>query len=236
MGIYYNRRGSIVLLQNLHGPTSLMNVALKWGKQIAIGGILGFCLSVIFAEYTSLHLYAHYQSWTGWRSITGSNPNYITSLIQKISWAVFFLSAWFMIWKLDSFLILTKKSYKESEEKPDMEESKQEKTERKKKLKTEKTESDQANGDYEDTQTAFEPEENSDGTIFSSEDLKYAKVLGLEEPFQPEEIKSTYRKIIAQYHPDRVIAMGPEIKEVAEKKAKEINEAYEHLRKSLNLS
>jgi DnaJ-class molecular chaperone len=30
--------------------------------------------------------------------------------------------------------------------------------------------------------------------------------------------------------------MGPEIKEVAEKKAKEINEAYEHLRKSLNLS
>ena len=141
-----------------------------------------------------------------------------------------------MIWKLDSFFILTKKSYKESEEKPDMEESKQEKTERKKKLKTEKTESDQANGDYEDTQTAFEPEENSDGTIFSSEDLKYAKVLGLEEPFQPEEIKSTYRKIIAQYHPDRVIAMGPEIKEVAEKKAKEINEAYEHLRKSLNLS
>ena len=51
-----------------------------------------------------------------------------------------------------------------------------------------------------------------------------------------EEIKPTYRKIIAQYHPDRVVAMGPEIKEVAEKKAKEINEAYEQLRKNLNIS
>ena len=213
-----------------------MNVALKLGKQIAYGGILGFCISVIFAEYTSQYLYAHYQSWSGWRSITGSNPNFITSLIQKISWAVFFLSAWFMIWKLDSFFNLTKKSYKESEEKSDMEEPKQEKTETKKKVKTEKTESDQASDDYEDSQPAFEPEENSHSTIFSSDDLRYAKVLGLEQPFEKEEIKSTYRKIIAQYHPDRVIAMGPEIQEVAEKKAKEINEAYDHLRKSLNLS
>jgi DnaJ like chaperone protein len=57
----------------------------------------------------------------------------------------------------------------------------------------------------------------------------------LEQPFESKDIKTTYRKIIAQYHPDRVIAMGPEIQEVAEKKAKEINEAYEHLRKSLNL-
>ena len=43
-------------------------------------------------------------------------------------------------------------------------------------------------------------------------------------------MKSAYRKLIAQYHPDRVSAMGPEIKEVAETKAKEINEAYEYFR------
>jgi hypothetical protein len=32
------------------------------------------------------------------------------------------------------------------------------------------------------------------------------------------------------------MAMGPEIKEVAEKKAKEINEAYEYFRKKFDLN
>ena len=44
-------------------------------------------------------------------------------------------------------------------------------------------------------------------------------------------MKSHYRKLIAQYHPDRVRAMGPEIRDVAESKAKEINEAYEFFRR-----
>ena len=43
-------------------------------------------------------------------------------------------------------------------------------------------------------------------------------------------IKAIYRKRIAQYHPDKVLAMGPEIREIAEQKAKEINEAYEYFR------
>ena len=47
-------------------------------------------------------------------------------------------------------------------------------------------------------------------------------------------IKSIYRKKIAQYHPDKVAAMGPEIQQVAEQKAKEINEAYEHFRKKFS--
>ena len=87
-----------------------------------------------------------------------------------------------------------------------------------------------------DTIPNFEPEEDFIAKNFSDDDLKHASVLGLEEPFEVEEIKPTYRKIIAQYHPDRVVAMGPEIKEVAEKKAKEINEAYEQLRKNFNIS
>jgi len=44
-------------------------------------------------------------------------------------------------------------------------------------------------------------------------------------------IKATYRTAIAQYHPDKVSALGPEIREVAENKAKEINQAYEFFRK-----
>ena len=96
--------------------------------------------------------------------------------------------------------------------------------------------SSELNEEKDDSQPIFEPEETPQNTIFSSDDIKYARALGLEQPFESKDIKTTYRKIIAQYHPDRVIAMGPEIQEVAEKKAKEINEAYEHLRKSLNLS
>ena len=65
----------------------------------------------------------------------------------------------------------------------------------------------------------------------SLEDLRFGKILEIEDLQDSEKIKASYRKKIAQYHPDRVGAMGPEIREVAEKKAKEINEAYEHFRK-----
>ena len=82
--------------------------------------------------------------------------------------------------------------------------------------------------------SAGESKEETKTIILSPEDYKYAEVLGLKEPLDLKLVKSTYRKIIAQYHPDRVVAMGPEIKEVAEKKAKEINEAYNHLRKKLD--
>ena len=93
-----------------------MNKALKWGKKVAYGGFLGFCISAFFAEYTSQYLYAHYQSWSGWRSITGSNPNFLTSIILKASWAAFFLSTWFMIWRLDSFFNLPQTKRKETED------------------------------------------------------------------------------------------------------------------------
>ena len=70
----------------------------------------------------------------------------------------------------------------------------------------------------------------------SKEELGFASILEVEEFDDPEKIKNSYRKIIAQYHPDRVRALGPEISDVAEKKAKEINEAYEYFRKNSNLS
>ena len=213
-----------------------MKKALKWGKKVAYGGFLGFCLSVFFAEYTSQYLYAHYQSWSGWRSITGSNPNFLTSIILKASWATFFLSTWFMIWRLDSFFNLPQINRKETKDTKSKAPHKEERENIKKNPKPEESQSSELDEEKDEPQTIFEPEETAQNKIFSSDDIKYAKVLGLEQPFESKDIKTTYRKIIAQYHPDRVIAMGPEIQEVAEKKAKEINEAYEHLRKSLNLS
>ena len=57
------------------------------------------------------------------------------------------------------------------------------------------------------------------------------EVLGVAADASQDEIKSAYQRLIRQYHPDRVADMGPEIREVAERRAKEINAAYEQLRK-----
>lgn len=88
-----------------------------------------------------------------------------------------------------------------------------------------KTEDDDADKTKE-AKKAFFPE---------VEDLEMAEILGLEKDAIQDftRVKATYRIAIAQYHPDKVSALGFEIREVAEKKAKEINQAYEHFRKKL---
>lgn len=45
------------------------------------------------------------------------------------------------------------------------------------------------------------------------------------------ELKSRYHELLKQSHPDRVASMGPDFKKLAEKKTKEINEAYARLKK-----
>lgn len=82
-----------------------------------------------------------------------------------------------------------------------------------------------------------EKEDNSiPEKIFNEQDDYFLKILNLPDDSKKDfdAIKSVYRKKIAQYHPDKVSAMGPEIREVAEQKAKEINEAYEHFRKKFS--
>ncbi len=45
------------------------------------------------------------------------------------------------------------------------------------------------------------------------------------------ELKSRYHDLLKQSHPDRVASMGPEFKKLAEKKTKEINDAYAKLKR-----
>ena len=60
---------------------------------------------------------------------------------------------------------------------------------------------------------------------------KYYAILGLTPGAGFSEIKAAYRKLSMQYHPDKVGHLGEEFKKVAEEKMKEINSAYEFLKK-----
>ena len=53
----------------------------------------------------------------------------------------------------------------------------------------------------------------------------YYEVLGVSKTATDDEIKKAYRKLAKKYHPDA----NPDNKEEAEKKFKEVNEAYEVL-------
>ncbi len=145
-----------------------------------------------------------------------------------------------MLWKLDSFFI----PYPEKEPHKEKEQDLKANTNNEENHSETNTKDKEDSTDSEDEPIAedetFEPEEEQeliqDEFKFNFTDLKYAETLGLKEPFSLKDIKPSYRKIIAQYHPDRVAAMGEEIQEVAEKKAKEINRAYDYFQKKYNLS
>ncbi len=42
-----------------------------------------------------------------------------------------------------------------------------------------------------------------------------------------EEIRQSYKSLMQQYHPDKVAALGEELKVLAEQKSREINAAYQ---------
>lgn len=55
--------------------------------------------------------------------------------------------------------------------------------------------------------------------------------LGVEPDANKKEVKSAYQTLVKQYHPDRVDGMGEELREIAEKRTKEINQAYLEFKK-----
>ena len=55
------------------------------------------------------------------------------------------------------------------------------------------------------------------------------RILGIERGATPEEIKSAYRRLAVKYHPDKLEHLGDEFRELAEKRFKEIQEAYQEL-------
>jgi len=60
---------------------------------------------------------------------------------------------------------------------------------------------------------------------------RHYQVLGLSGDASFAEIKAAYRKLSMEYHPDKVAHLGEEFRKVAEEKMKEINGAYQFLKK-----
>ncbi|WP_407352712.1 DnaJ family molecular chaperone [Luteimonas sp. R10] len=56
------------------------------------------------------------------------------------------------------------------------------------------------------------------------------RVLGVGDDASQAEIDQAYRRLMAQYHPDRLSGAAPELRAQAEKKAQEINGAYDRIK------
>ena len=68
----------------------------------------------------------------------------------------------------------------------------------------------------------FPSEESNAYNIFS---------LNTDQKFTKSDLKKKYYDLLRQNHPDKVASLGPEFKKLAEKKTKDINSAYDELKK-----
>ena len=57
------------------------------------------------------------------------------------------------------------------------------------------------------------------------------RVLGVEPGASQDDIRRAYRRLAAQYHPDKVAHLGADLRQLAEQKFKAIQAAYEMLKR-----
>jgi DnaJ like chaperone protein len=65
------------------------------------------------------------------------------------------------------------------------------------------------------------------------DDRPWHVVLGVRSDASPEEVSSAYKRLIAQFHPDKVATMAPEIRDLAQRRSAEINAAYREASKRI---
>jgi len=253
MVAHFFGRVDFVFLQNMHGTVaSLITVMrrLSWLANFSYRGVLAVILSYLMAHYFGTALHSLYHDWTGWRNVIGGAPNQITAIFAQVIWALIFCSGWWMLWKFDFFLTISSTTKEKTRPNTDFNPRKApssnepqnayDETQKAENFEPEIDNLSQAQeprNDYEENeQNEQEEEPRIQKFVFpSAEDIEMAEVLSLEKENLNDfsVIKDRYRSAIAQYHPDKVLALGSEIQEVAEKKAKEINHAYEYFRKKL---
>jgi DnaJ like chaperone protein len=80
-----------------------------------------------------------------------------------------------------------------------------------------------------ETETEHQPNRESEPR---SQSGAWHRVLSVEPNASVEEIRQAYRQLISQYHPDKVAALGEELRTLAERKSKDITSAY---REAMNI-
>ena len=190
-------------------------------NNIFAGGLTSFAFAALFATFAGKAIRGVYEQWeylqdraTFWQLFaSGGQQNDILGLTHKLIWLALMISMWWILWKFDIFF------RPDSKEETNVEEEAVEEPEYSQKPEDEDME--------EETGEAEKPSDPQEDN--------FASVLGLVDPYDMDDVKSAYRTLIAQYHPDKVSRMGDEIREVAERKAKEINESYDFFRRKYDL-
>jgi preprotein translocase subunit Sec63 len=63
----------------------------------------------------------------------------------------------------------------------------------------------------------------------------WPQVLNIDANASVDQIRAAYQALISQYHSDKVAGLGPELREVADRKSKEITAAYREAMRSRDL-
>lgn len=61
---------------------------------------------------------------------------------------------------------------------------------------------------------------------------EWPKVLNVRSDASVEEIRAAYDTLISQYHPDKLATLGAELRELAERKSREVTAAYQEALRS----
>jgi len=56
-------------------------------------------------------------------------------------------------------------------------------------------------------------------------------MLGVAPAASDEELEQAYRRLMSEYHPDRVANAAKEIRDIADRRTREINQAYDSIRR-----
>ena len=148
-------------------------------------------------------MYEIYSTSTLFRSITGNSPNALADGLLKVSWAVIFCCAWWMLWSFDKYFCPKPISSSDSNEGTEKNMSSPSKSKMSYDFKPSE-EKERNQGEKEDAlteNTKTETEENQEGEsnpiiAFDEQDEKYFKILEISDDAlrDLELIKSVYRK------------------------------------------